>query len=156
MLGPGLHSWGLSSGVKFKLCSHPDTPRTKLPAEAELCWSKEIRCPLRGPGRLPCLHMRRKASWRSKRGGPYPTISVDMHPEAFSVGSVLAKCRARILGRDQGPSPVWKKKQHNWLSVNKDPESLSCISDLNHLFISLLVQDAATPFRVCISVLLLT
>ena len=35
--GPGLDSWGLSSGVKLKLCSHPDTPRTKLVAEAELC-----------------------------------------------------------------------------------------------------------------------
>ena len=27
---PGLDSWCLSSGVKLKLCSHPDTPRTKL------------------------------------------------------------------------------------------------------------------------------
>ena len=40
---PGLDSWYLSSGIKFKLCSHPDTPRTELMAEAELCWSKEIR-----------------------------------------------------------------------------------------------------------------
>ena len=31
---PGLDSWCLSSGVKLKLCSHPDTPRTKLVAEA--------------------------------------------------------------------------------------------------------------------------
>ena len=155
-MGPGLHSWGLSSGVKFKLCSQPDTPRTNLPAEAELCCSKEIRCPLRGPGRHPCLHMRRKASWRSERGDSYPTISVDMHPEAFSVGSVLAKRRARILGRAQGPSRVWEKKQNNWLNVNKDPEGASCISDLNHLSTLLLIQDAGTPFRVCISVLLLT
>ena len=34
---PGLDSWYLSSGVKLKLCSHPDTPRTKLVVEAELC-----------------------------------------------------------------------------------------------------------------------
>ena len=34
---PGLDSWYLSSGVKVKLCSHPDTPRTKLVVEAELC-----------------------------------------------------------------------------------------------------------------------
>ena len=33
----GLDSWYLSGGVKFKLCSHPDTPRAKPVAEAELC-----------------------------------------------------------------------------------------------------------------------
>ena len=33
----GLDSWCLSGGVKFKLCSHPDTPRAKPVAEAELC-----------------------------------------------------------------------------------------------------------------------
>ena len=38
---PGLDSWCPSSGVKFKLCSHPDTPRTKLVAKTELCQSKE-------------------------------------------------------------------------------------------------------------------
>ena len=31
-----LDSWCLSSGVKVKLCSHPDTARTKLVAGAEL------------------------------------------------------------------------------------------------------------------------
>ena len=31
---------------KIKLCSHPDTPRTKLVAKAELCTSKEIWSPL--------------------------------------------------------------------------------------------------------------
>ena len=35
--GPGLDSWCLSSGVKLKFCSQPDTPRTKLEAEAEVC-----------------------------------------------------------------------------------------------------------------------
>ena len=34
---PGLDSWCLASGVKLKLWSHPDTPGTKLVAEAELC-----------------------------------------------------------------------------------------------------------------------
>ena len=33
----GLDSWCLSGGVKFKLCSHLDTPRAKPMAEAELC-----------------------------------------------------------------------------------------------------------------------
>ena len=36
-LALGLDSWYLSSGVKVKLCSHPDSARTKLVAEAELC-----------------------------------------------------------------------------------------------------------------------
>ena len=27
---------------------HSDTPRSKLEAEVELCWRKEIRCPLLG------------------------------------------------------------------------------------------------------------
>ena len=27
-MAPWLDTWYLSSGVKFKLCSHPDTPRT--------------------------------------------------------------------------------------------------------------------------------
>ena len=30
---PGLDSWYSSSGIKLKLCSHLDTPRTKLVAE---------------------------------------------------------------------------------------------------------------------------
>ena len=34
---PGLDTWCLSTGVKFKLCSHPDTSRTKLVAKTELC-----------------------------------------------------------------------------------------------------------------------
>ena len=37
---PGLDSWCLSSGVKLNLCSHPDTLRTKLVAEAELSSAK--------------------------------------------------------------------------------------------------------------------
>ena len=32
---------GLSSRVKLKLCSHPDIPRTKLVAKAEL-WPEEM------------------------------------------------------------------------------------------------------------------
>ena len=33
----GLDTWYLSSEVKFKHCSHPDIPRTKLVVKAELC-----------------------------------------------------------------------------------------------------------------------
>ena len=32
----GLDSWCLSNSVRLQLCSPPDTPRTKLEAEAEL------------------------------------------------------------------------------------------------------------------------
>ena len=34
---PEPDTWGLSSGATRKLWSHPDAPRTKLVAEAELC-----------------------------------------------------------------------------------------------------------------------
>ena len=34
---PKMDSWCLFSGVRLKLCSHPDTLGTKLVAEAELC-----------------------------------------------------------------------------------------------------------------------
>ena len=40
-MAPGLDSWCLSSGLKLKLCFHPDTPRTKLVAETELCRSRD-------------------------------------------------------------------------------------------------------------------
>ena len=49
---------------------------------------------------------------------------------------------------------VWKKKPDNWPKVNKDPEELPYISDLNHLFPALLLirKDAHTlSLRVCIS-----
>ena len=42
---PGLDSWYLTSGVKLKLCSHPDTPRTKLVAEAKLCSDRDTMTP---------------------------------------------------------------------------------------------------------------
>ena len=38
----GWDTWFLSSGVKLKLCSHTDPPRTKLVAKAELWPSKEL------------------------------------------------------------------------------------------------------------------
>ena len=48
------------------------------------------------------------------------------------------------------------KEEDNWPKANKDPEGLSYISDLNHVFTVLLIQDVPTPFRVCISALLQT
>ena len=42
-MGPWAGQLDLSSRVKLKLCSHPDIPRRKLVAKAELCESREIR-----------------------------------------------------------------------------------------------------------------
>ena len=55
-------------------------------AEAELCWNTEMRRPLPGSGKLPCLHMRRKASWGSEREGAPPT-------------SLCARVLGRVLGQ---------------------------------------------------------
>ena len=105
MLGPGLHSWGLSSGVKFKLCSHPDTPGTKLVAKAEICWSREIK------GRptpevkedFPFCTFTGRLLEVKKGGGPHPIISLDMHPPGSRMGSILEKSCTHILGRVHGP-----------------------------------------------------
>ena len=54
---------------------------------------------------------------------------------------------------------MWKKKPDNWPKVNKDPEELSYVSDLNHLFPARLLirKDGHTlSLWVCISALLLT
>ena len=54
---------------------------------------------------------------------------------------------------------LWEKKQDNWPKINKDPEKLSYVSDLNHLFTALLLgrEDTHTlSFWVCISALLLS
>ena len=47
------------------------------------------------------------------------------------------------IGEGPGSSQVWKIKQDNWPKENKDPEELSCISDLNHLSDALLIQEDA-------------
>ena len=51
------------------------------------------------------------------------------------------------------------KEEDNWPKANKDPEGLSYISDLNHLFTALILirEDARTlSLWVCISALLLS
>ena len=48
-------------------------------------------------------------------------------------------------------SQMWRKKPDNWSNVNKDPEGLSYISGLHHLFTELFfTQDAHTPLQVCL------
>ena len=89
---PGLDSWCLSSGVKFKLCSHPDTPRTKLMAEAEFCLSKEIRwLLLRSRKTFPVCTCSGSLLGGQKWRGCYPIIGVDMNPQGSGLGSILAE-----------------------------------------------------------------
>ena len=91
--------------------------------------------------------------------GRHPIISVDIPPQASVVGSILAKSCAKSCakswGGSQGQSGV--KKETRYLAKCKQrPEGLPYISDFNHLFTALLIQDACTPLWVCISALLLT
>ena len=79
--------------------------------------------------------------------------SEDMHPEASAVGSILAKSYARMLGKAQGQVKC-EKRNDNWPKVHKDPEGLSYIRDLNHLFTTFPIQDTCCPLQVCISALL--
>ena len=55
------HGSGSIGGVKLKIYSHSDTPKRKLMAETQLCWSKEIRWPLWRSRKLPCLYIPKKA-----------------------------------------------------------------------------------------------
>ena len=97
-----LDSWCLSSGVKLKFCSHPDTARTKLVTGAELCWRKEIRRPLlRSRKTSLCTCTGKLLGGQKGRGSIHN--NVDMYPQSSVVGSILAKtcahiCPRRVLG----------------------------------------------------------
>ena len=45
--------------------------------------------------------------------------------------SILAKRRSHMSGRDLGEARWEKKKSDNWSKVNKDPEELPSVIDLN-------------------------
>ena len=77
--GPlGLDSCCLSSGVKLKLCSHPDTPRTKLVADAKLCSGKDTMTPPEFKESFPvCTHAGRLLGDQKERG--LHPISVGTH-----------------------------------------------------------------------------
>ena len=51
---------------------------------------------------------------------------------------------------------MWKKKLYNWPKVNKDPEGLSWMTDLNHVLTVLLIQDTRILLWECISALFLS
>lgn len=143
---PGLDRWCMSSGIKLKFLSHLNTPRTKLVAEAEgHSW---------GQGKFPCQQMLTKAPWGSKKEGYHTIKSLDMSSQASAVGSILAESYTCVLGRVLGLVRCEKETQHNWPKVNKDPEDLSYIRDLSHLFTVLLLirEDSHTlSLWVCIS-----
>ena len=107
----------LSNGAELKLCPHPDTPRTKLVTEAEFCWSKEIRWPCLRSGKLPCLHMHRKAPWGSKREEAPPHNKCGCTPTGLWSGIHLSKTLPTHLAKCPRTSLVWKKKQDNWPKV---------------------------------------
>ena len=137
---PGLDSWCLSSGVRLKLCSHPDTPRTKLVAEAELYWSKEIRYLLLRSRKSSLLHMCRKAPWRSKGEG-VPSHSKCRHIP-MGGGIHLSKKLHKHLGEDPRTSQVDMKKEM-FLLIREDVHILSlqvCISALLQSFFFFLIN----------------
>ena len=144
---PGLHRWCLSSGVKVKLCSPPDTPRTKLVAEAELCWSKEIRWPLLRSRKTSLSAHAQEGFLGSKREGRHPLIICGDSPTGLCGGIHLSKKLHVHVGEGPRAGQVWKKQQDDWPKVNKDPEEPSYISDLNHLFpVLLIIRLERTPF----------
>ena len=102
---PGLDMC-LSSGVKFKLCSHSDTPRTKLVVKAELC--KELRSPVVKEDLSVCTCAGRLLEGQKGRG-PHPIISMNMHPQASVVGSILEKVAHASWGGFKDQSGVKKE-----------------------------------------------
>ena len=100
-----------------------------------------------------------KAPWGSKKEGYHTIKSLDISSQASAVGSILAESYTCVLGRVLGLVRCEKETQHNWPKVNKDPEDLSYIRDLSHLFTVLLLirEDSHTlSLWVCISAWLLT
>ena len=67
-MAPGLDNWCLSSGLKLKLCFHPDTPRTKLVAETELCRSRDKMTTLGVTENFP-VYTRAGRLLRGQKGG---------------------------------------------------------------------------------------
>ena len=94
--------------------------------------------------------MGRKAPWGVRKRVCHPVISVEC-TTGLHDGIHLSKKLHAHLGEGSRNSHCVKNRQDNWPNVNKDPEGLSCISDLNHLSTECVIQDAGTPLWVCIS-----
>ena len=96
---PGLDSWCLPSGVKLKLCSHLDTPRTKLVYSAGI--KREDNHPW-GQEKLPSFHVCRKTPWESKRE-KMPLHNTCGHaPTGLCTRIYINNSSAGILGRITG------------------------------------------------------
>ena len=106
----------LSSGAKLKLCSHPDTPRTKLVTETEFCWSKERRWPLLR-SRKTSLSAQAQEGSLGVRKGAGATHKCGHAPTGLCSGIHLSKKLPTPLAKGPRTSLVWKRKQDNWLKV---------------------------------------
>jgi len=62
-----------------------------------------------------------------KAPSPYP-------PEASGLESILEKKLHTHVSEGARAGQVWKKKTDNWPKVNKEPEELPYLSELNPLF----------------------
>lgn len=71
-------------------------------AEAERCWNKDkVPTPEVKEDFPVCTGAGRLLGGQRGRG-PHPIISVDVHPQASAVGSIVAESCAGILGRVLG------------------------------------------------------
>lgn len=71
-------------------------------------------------------------AWGDWKGRAPPPSKCGHVSIGLCSGIHLSNKLRRHLGKGLRTSQVWRKKQDNWLHVNKDLEGLSCTSDLNH------------------------
>ena len=107
----GLDSWCLSSGVKRNLCSHSHTPRTNLVAEAEVCWSEEIRGPLLRSKKTALYKGRKGPQWPKREGAPSHN-KCGHAPTGLCGGSVSANVVPMSWGGCRDQSGV--QKETSW------------------------------------------
>ena len=106
---PGLDRWCMSSGIKFKFLSHLNTPRTKLVAETELCWSKEIRWPLL-KSRKTSVSVHAKEGSLGVKKGRVPHYKKFGHIlTGFCSGIHLSRKLHMRLGKSPRTGQVWKR-----------------------------------------------
>ena len=79
-----------------------------------------------------------------KGSGPHPIRSVDMHPQASAVGSILAKSCVCILGRIHGP--VRCEERNKIIGQRETKAQKGCpVWVIYVASVLLLTQDAPTP-----------
>ena len=95
---------------KIQALFSPRHSRTKLVIKAELCESKEIRCPLLRSRKTSLSACAQEGSLRVKKG-PHPRVSMDMHPQSSGVGSILEKFTHASWGESMDQSGVKKERR---------------------------------------------